>query len=113
MRRPIGRFRVHRAWADVGSHGGIFFFESGLVGDRYPGLLHIFKDKVTPDLIEVEIRQVKKARGLGMPGMSLRDYFAGMALQGMLANQSINIEKSDLCGDAFDFADRMIERRKR
>jgi hypothetical protein len=45
--------------------------------------------------------------------MSLRDYFAGMALQGMLANQSINIEKSDLCGDAFDFADRMIERSNR
>jgi hypothetical protein len=67
MRRPIGRFRVHRAWADVGSHGGIFFFESGLVGDRYPGLLHIFKDKVTPDLIEVEIRQVKKARGVMLP----------------------------------------------
>jgi len=62
MRRPI--VRVHRAWADVGSHGGIFFFERGMVGDRYPGLLHIFKDKVTPDLIEVEIRPVRRRGGL-------------------------------------------------
>lgn len=41
-------------------------------------------------------------------GMAKREWFAGMALQGMLANQSINIEKSDLCGAAFDIADRMI-----
>ena len=41
-------------------------------------------------------------------GMSKREYFAGMALQGMLSNPTISIEKSDLCGGAFDFADRMI-----
>lgn len=63
--RPKCRLRVHRAWADVGIHGGIFFFVSGgMVGDRYPGLLHIFKDKITPDLVEVEIRPVKKVRGI-------------------------------------------------
>jgi len=43
------------AWADVGSHGGIFAFDGGPVGHRYPGLLHIFKEKLTGDLIPVEI----------------------------------------------------------
>lgn len=54
------RVKPMRAWADVGSHGGIFAFMDGPVADRgYEGLLHIFKDKVTPDLVEVEIRQAK------------------------------------------------------
>ena len=42
------------------------------------------------------------------PGMTLRQWYAGMALQGMLANPSINIAKSDLCNSAFNFADKMI-----
>lgn len=41
-------------------------------------------------------------------GLSKREWFAGIALQGMLSNPSINIEKSGLCGGAFAFADKMI-----
>ncbi len=41
-------------------------------------------------------------------GITKREWFAGMALQGMLANPSINIAKSDLCNGAFNFADKMI-----
>jgi hypothetical protein len=44
-----------RAYADIGSHGGIFMFEAGPVGDKYPKLLHIYKEKVTPDLKPVTI----------------------------------------------------------
>lgn len=49
------RVRKVRAWADVGSHGGIFMFEVGLVADRYPKLLHIYHEKVSPNLIPVTI----------------------------------------------------------
>ena len=49
----------------------------------------------------------------GVWGLTKREYFAGMALQGMLSNPTISIEKSDLCGGAFDFADRMIRAGKR
>ena len=44
----------------------------------------------------------------GVWGLTKREYFAAMALQGMLANPSINIAKSDLCNGAFNFADKMI-----
>ena len=44
-----------RAYADIGSHNGIFMFEAGPVANRYPKLLHIFKEKVTPDLRPVKI----------------------------------------------------------
>ncbi len=54
--------KVHRAWADVGSHGGLSFFEDGPVGRQYPGLLHIFKNRVSHDLVEVEIRSVKRKK---------------------------------------------------
>lgn len=50
------RVKTHKAWADVGSHGGIFAFEpGGRVGDRYPNLLHIFTKQHTPDLVPVTI----------------------------------------------------------
>lgn len=44
-----------KAWADVGSHGGIFMFDTGPVGSKYPTLLHIFRKRVTKDLIPVKI----------------------------------------------------------
>lgn len=46
--------------------------------------------------------------GYGHRGLTKREYFAAVALQGMLANPSINIAKSDLCNGAFNFADKMI-----
>jgi hypothetical protein len=44
-----------RAYADIGSHNGVFMFDSGPVADRYPKLLHVYKEKVTPDLRPVII----------------------------------------------------------
>lgn len=44
-----------KAWADVGSHGGIFVFEVGPVASRYPKLMHIFYEKISADLIPVKI----------------------------------------------------------
>ena len=44
-----------RGYADIGSHGGIFMFEQGPVGDKYPTLLHIYRRKLTPDLRPVTI----------------------------------------------------------
>lgn len=49
------------AFADVGSHGGIFKFESGPVGNAYPGLLQIYERRVTPDLVRVEIRALPES----------------------------------------------------
>lgn len=51
------KMRTIKAWADVGSHGGIFAFESGPLARDYPGLLHIFKDEA-PGLVPVIIRQL-------------------------------------------------------
>jgi len=44
-----------KAFADVGSHGGIFEFQSGPVADRYPGLMQIYSEQITRDLIPVTI----------------------------------------------------------
>lgn len=42
-------------------------------------------------------------------GMSLRDYFAGMALQGILSRDSIQFHKSTTIAVwAYDYADAMI-----
>jgi hypothetical protein len=54
MRMPM------RAWADIGSHGGIFVFDSGLVYDRAGPLLNIWETKFRDDLVEVEIRIKEK-----------------------------------------------------
>ena len=52
-------------------------------------------------------------------GMSLRDWFAGMALQGMLANTTItqavadnNLGSSYVAGQAFHAADAMLQARE-
>lgn len=58
----VKNVKVHRGWADVGSNGGIFYFDGGPTGNLYPGLMHIFKDQVTPDLVEVEIRPISHSR---------------------------------------------------
>lgn len=47
-------------------------------------------------------------------GMTLRDWFAGMALQGMLANPDFNgASDASVAGFAFRQADAMIEGRER
>lgn len=55
MKRKV---KTHIAYADVGSHGGIFMFDMGKVAEAYPTLLHIYRKKVTKDLIKVRITQV-------------------------------------------------------
>ena len=46
------------------------------------------------------------------PGMTLRDYFAAKALQGMLANNEISGPYTDYARRSFVAADAMIEARK-
>ena len=61
--RKVKRMKVHKAWADVGSHGGIFEFFSGFgIGGRYPHLLHVYSKKVTKDLVRVEIREIRRGK---------------------------------------------------
>jgi len=47
--------RKIKAWADVGSNGGIFVFELGPVARQYPRLMHIYDRKISKDLIPVTI----------------------------------------------------------
>ena len=64
-----------------------------------------------------EIRE-DNGRGYGekhsvfYPGMSLRDYFAGKALEGMLANSRRVFGFIDCAKDAFSFADAMLKARE-
>lgn len=44
--------------------------------------------------------------------MTLRDWFAGMALQGMLAGKVPPMDHYDAAGDSYAIADEMIEQRK-
>ena len=44
-------------------------------------------------------------------GMTLRDYFAAQALQGMLAMPNGDGEKDDYARWAYQYADAMLERR--
>lgn len=46
-------------------------------------------------------------------GMTLRDYFAAKAMQGMLANNSIDIKANDIVHDAYYLADAMIKERSK
>jgi hypothetical protein len=46
--------RTLKAWADVGSHGGIFVFEGGPMAEHFPGLLQIYHDPM-PGCIPVTI----------------------------------------------------------
>jgi len=41
-KKPKPKKRILKAFADVGSHGGIFEFCDGPVALRYPGLLQIY-----------------------------------------------------------------------
>lgn len=56
--RKVKHVRTMKAWADVGSHGGIFMFDCGAIADRYPNLLQVYAKQVTPDLVPVTIAPV-------------------------------------------------------
>ena len=47
-----------KAWADVGSHGGIFEFHMGGIADRYPNLMQVYSKQHTADLVPVMISAV-------------------------------------------------------
>lgn len=47
------------------------------------------------------------------PGMMLRDWFAGMALQGLLASGPHDCKISELAMDAMAYADAMLAERKK
>lgn len=50
----------------------------------------------------------------GYTGMTLRDYFAGLAMQGMLANKNNTARSSyDIAIWSYDQADRMLQERER
>jgi hypothetical protein len=44
-----------RAYADVGSHGGIFYFDMGNIAERYPTLMQIYRKKICKGLTPVKI----------------------------------------------------------
>lgn len=49
----------------------------------------------------------------GTDGMTLRDYFAAVALQGLLASGPHDCKVSDLVTEAADYADALIAERNR
>lgn len=44
----------------------------------------------------------------GNPGMSIREYFAAAAMQGVLANSSLDVSRTDFTKAAVKFADALI-----
>ena len=53
-------------------------------------------------------------RNYGTPGMSLRDYFAGQAMQAMLSSSNCPklVDEKKLADQAYETADAMLEARK-
>lgn len=45
-------------------------------------------------------------------GMSLRDYFAGQALEGILTTNPQGLSTADLAKEAYQYADAMLKARK-
>lgn len=43
--------RTLHCFVDIGSHGGIFEFEDGMVAKRYPSLLQVYHRRIRTDLI--------------------------------------------------------------
>jgi hypothetical protein len=61
---------------------------------------------------------VKYAHGAGYDGMSLRDWFAGLALLGLLIDEGIEAGRRESgigasCRDAYKYADAMLEESKK
>ena len=48
----------------------------------------------------------------GERGMPLRDWFAGMAMQGLLADSSIHGTHAEIANNAYGFADAMLKARE-
>ena len=53
------KVKAVKAWAYVGSHGGIFAFGGGgQCATNYRGMMHIYTTQVTPDLVPVLITPI-------------------------------------------------------
>jgi hypothetical protein len=48
---------------------------------------------------------------VGPTGVTVREWFAGLALQGMLANSQVLLTNADVVDSAFQLADRMLAER--
>jgi hypothetical protein len=75
------------------------------------------KDNGGPIASGMEIQTCgENSRMLPVGGMALRDWFAGMALQGMLSNYRYAFDRGKMCegaaDDAYVFADAMLAVRK-
>ena len=53
------------------------------------------------------------AKGFVSEGMSLRDYFAGQALAGLLAQYGYGALKQSLITDCYEYADAMLAEREK
>jgi len=62
----------------------------------------------------VDIRYEKDGQKhrLFSDGLSIRDYFAAKALQGLLADTNIKSSAEEFASQAYDVADAMLEARK-
>jgi hypothetical protein len=49
---------------------------------------------------------------LHQPGLSMRDYFAAKAMQGLLADQTIKTEPEEFAYEAYNMADAMLKARQ-
>ncbi len=58
-KRFVKKFTLN-AFADIGSHGGIFEFRIGPVGKDYPGLLHIYREKANDCCVPCKITYTVK-----------------------------------------------------
>jgi hypothetical protein len=45
--------------------------------------------------------------------ITLRDYFAGLAMQGFINVAPISVPNSDICDEAYQIADAMLEERSK
>jgi hypothetical protein len=49
------RKKSYIGYAPIGSHGHLFYFESGYVAERYPTLYEIYRKKLLPNWKKVRI----------------------------------------------------------
>jgi hypothetical protein len=54
------KVRIIKAWADVGSHDGVFIFESGPIYSMYGPVMHVYASNCVPGLTPIEIHVPRK-----------------------------------------------------
>jgi hypothetical protein len=69
------------------------------------------EDLANPSLDDAE-RAHLSAKATALCGMTLRDYFAAKAMQGLLADQTIKAEPEEFAYEAYNMADAMLKARQ-